>query len=92
MYVEGAKGVNRLGLTITKEDLNKTNGKSDEISQRYLSYGKLTLFYANTPTQYAEALVHRIKLLFNLELYEQVIRDAKDALKVSIIRILNRKE
>nr|CUU98056.1 hypothetical transcript [Hymenolepis microstoma] len=92
------RGVDKLGLNTTREEMLRDNGKSDEISRRYLSYGNLSImegdknsgltastkavFYATSPKQLARALAQRSRALHRCELYDEAIGEALKALKL----------
>ncbi|KAM3180257.1 hypothetical protein ACTXT7_016639, partial [Hymenolepis weldensis] len=91
------RGVDKLGLSTTREELLRGNGKSDGISRRYYSYGNLAImegdrnsslaattksvFYATSPKQLARALTQRCKILHQIELYDEAIEDGLKVLK-----------
>uniref|UniRef100_A0A0R3TA16 ANK_REP_REGION domain-containing protein n=1 Tax=Rodentolepis nana TaxID=102285 RepID=A0A0R3TA16_RODNA len=96
--VSGRKqGVNKLGLDVIEEEVIQVNGKSDEVSRRYLSYGKLAMleenletglnvltkavFYASSSKQLSEALAQRCQLLHEIQLFDEAIEDGLMALK-----------
>ncbi|KAM3177808.1 hypothetical protein ACTXT7_003803 [Hymenolepis weldensis] len=93
------RGVDKLGLPTTKEEILLVNGKSDGISRRYLSYGKLAIgegdketsltavtkavFYAVSSEQLSRALALRCRLLHHLKLFDEAIEDGLKALSLS---------
>nr|CDS27353.1 SET and MYND domain containing protein 4 [Hymenolepis microstoma] len=98
LSVTGTKqGVSNLGLDLIEEGVLQINGKSDEVSRRYLSYGKLAMleedietglnvltkavFYASSPKQLSKALGLRCQLLHELQLFDEAIEDGLMALK-----------
>ncbi|VUZ39306.1 unnamed protein product, partial [Hymenolepis diminuta] len=96
---EAKQGVDNLGLDITEEEVLQENGKSDEISRRYLSYGKLAIyeedfetslnvltkavFYASSPERLSKALAFRCQLLHEIQLFDEAIEDGLMALELS---------
>lgn len=94
------QGVDNLGLDVTEEEVLQANGKSDEISRRYLSYGKLAIyeedfetslnvltkavFYASSSERLSKALALRCQLLHEIQLFDEAIEDGLMALEVSI--------
>ncbi|VDO03999.1 unnamed protein product [Rodentolepis nana] len=92
------RGVDKLGLNTTREEILRGNGKSDEISKRYLTYGNLAImesdrnaglaastkavFYATSPKQLARALAQRSRILYQNELHGEAIGEGLKALKL----------
>ncbi|VDN97053.1 unnamed protein product [Rodentolepis nana] len=92
------RGAEKLGLATSSEEILQINGKSDGISKRYLSYGKLGLrernkeatlkaltksvFYAASPEQLSGALGMRCRYLHHLKLYDEAIEDGVKALRL----------
>nr|CDS30658.1 SET and MYND domain containing protein 4 [Hymenolepis microstoma] len=96
---ENRRGVDKLGLSIRTEEILRLHGKSDGISRRYLSYGKLAIreedkntslmaitysvFYAASSEQLSRALVLRCRFLHHLRLFDEAIEDGLKALSLS---------
>lgn len=91
-------GVEVLGLNATKEECAQKNGKSDEISAKYLAYNSyaktiddtdmdlytltMAVFYAASPEQKALTYALRCLKLQRLGIFDGSIEDAKSALEV----------
>ncbi|KAM3176864.1 hypothetical protein ACTXT7_005672 [Hymenolepis weldensis] len=93
-----AHGVEVLGLDATKEEFTQKNGKSDEISAKYLAYNSyakaiddtdmdlytltMAVFYAASPEQKALTYALRCLKLQRLGIFDGSIEDAKSALEL----------
>lgn len=98
LLLENKRGADKLGLPTTKEEILPVNGKSDGISRRYLSYGKVAIgegdketsltavtkavFYAASSEQLSRAFALRCRLLHHLKLFDEAIEDGLKALSV----------
>ncbi|VDL19353.1 unnamed protein product [Hymenolepis diminuta] len=85
-------------LNLCNEEILQVNGKSNVISKRYLSYGKLAIkerdfgaglnaitkavFYAVSPEQLSKALALRCRLLHEIKLFDEAIEDGLMTLRL----------